>query len=194
MSIGTCVLGKARSGLTLILLCSLLIACSSKTVVESDLGISDAPDWVNEGTNVFKNKNGRLFHGVGSAPPLGDQSLQMSTADDRARAEVAKILSSYMQVVSKDYMTSAKFGDDENSVEQAVSRNIENMTKINMTGVRIIGRWKQEDANVIYSIAELDMSNIKETMNRIETMNPKFREHFGHNSDRIFDKLAKGVN
>ncbi|MCG6934911.1 MAG: hypothetical protein LJE73_03325, partial [Proteobacteria bacterium] len=85
----------------------LLAACASKTTVESDLGISGAPDWVNEGTQYLNDKDGRLFHGVGQAPAMGDESLQISTADNRARAEVARILTSYLDVVSNDYTSAS---------------------------------------------------------------------------------------
>src|SRR3569623_2019675 len=55
----------------------LLAACSSKNVVESDLHIKGAPDWVNEGTQILKTGDCRLFHGICSAPPLvGGGSLQ----------------------------------------------------------------------------------------------------------------------
>ena len=80
------------------LVASALSACSSTTQVESDLSIKGAPDWVNEGTHILNDKDGRLFHGVGLASPMGDMSLQKSVADDRARAEVARVLSSYMDV------------------------------------------------------------------------------------------------
>ena len=106
-------------------------ACSSTTKVESDLGIKGAPDWVNEGTNILSEKDGRLFHGVGSAAPMGDMSLQKSVADDRARSEVARVLSSYMDVVSSDYMSSAKAGGA-NTNEEAVSRQIKALTKVNL--------------------------------------------------------------
>mgnify|MGYP000606210847 CR=1 FL=1 len=184
-------LATAERIFTMICIVLLVVSCSSRTVVESDMGISDAPEWVNEGTNTLKDKNGRLFHGVGSAPSIGEQSLQMSTADDRARAEVAKILSSYMNVVSKDYVGSAGFSND-SSAEQTITRNIENMTKINMTGTRIIGRWKDEKTKIIYSIAELDMSHVKKTLNTVESMSPEFRQHFSQKSDRLFDNLLAG--
>jgi len=81
--------------------------CSSgPTKVESDMGLKGVPDWVNEGTATFKTKDGRLFHGVGSAEVIGDLSFQTSVADDRARAEIARILTSYMEVVSRDYVAS----------------------------------------------------------------------------------------
>jgi hypothetical protein len=164
----------------------LIAACSGKTTVKSDLGLSGAPDWVNEGTNILKDKNGRLFHGVGSAPAMGDMSLQKSTADERARAEVARILSSYMDVVSNDYLSSSGKGD----ADQSVSRQIKNLTKINLTGAKIIGNWRDKKSNVIYSIAELDMQNVKTTMQGVQEMNEGLRNYISAQADNIFDKVS----
>src|SRR3569832_2031084 len=66
------VLVRAATGIAVLWL---LAACSTKNVVESDLHMKGAPDWVNEGTQILKTGDGRLFLGVGSAPPLGDLSL-----------------------------------------------------------------------------------------------------------------------
>ncbi len=178
-------------GLLAVAVVVFVAGCGGKTVVESDLRIKGAPDWVNEGTNVLKNRNGRLFHGVGSAPPMGDESLQISTADDRARAELARILSSYMNVASKDYLSSTKTADS-HLVEQSVSRDIENVTRLNVTGIRIIGRWRQKKTNIIYSLAELDMKSVKDTLSKVESMNAGFKDHFGRNAENIFDSMATG--
>ncbi|OFZ67242.1 MAG: hypothetical protein A2V79_12500 [Betaproteobacteria bacterium RBG_16_56_24] len=166
-------------------------ACSSKTKVESDLGIKGAPDWVNEGTNILNNKDGRLFHGVGSASPMNDMALQRSIADDRARAEVAKILSSYMDVVTSDYMSSAKAGGA-NVAEEAVSRQIKALTRVNLTGARIIGNWRDPKTNIIYSIAELDMKHVKSTLAGTQDMNDDLKRYIGNNADNIFDRISKG--
>ena len=165
-------------------------ACSSTTKVESDLGLKSAPDWVNEGTNILNDKDGRLFHGVGSASPTGDMSLQKSVADDRARAEVARVLSSYMDVVSNDYMASAKAGGA-NVTEEAVSRQIKALTKVNLTGAKIIGSWRDPKTNIIYSIAELDMKHVKSTLAGTQEMNDDLRRYFETSADNIFDRVAK---
>lgn len=170
-----------------------LAACSGKTVVESDLGIRGAPDWVNKGTRVLNDKDGRLFHGVGSSPAMGDDSLQRSTADDRARAEVARIFSSYMNVVSDDYSAATGTGADA-SVEQAVTRQVKAVTKLNLSGSKIIGRWKDERTNMVYSISELDLKQIKSTVQGAKDMNPNLRRYFDSNAENIFDKVAAKEN
>jgi hypothetical protein len=170
-------------------ICAGLTACAGRTVVESDLQLKGAPDWVNEGTNILKNRNGRLFHGVGSAPPLGDMSLQMSTADDRARAEVARILSSYMEVVSRDYAAVASAG--ESSQEQTIQRQIDNVTHVNLAGSRIIAHWRDKKSNVIYALAELDMQQVQSTLRSVQDMNAGFKDHMVREGDNIFDSMIE---
>ena len=166
-----------------------LAGCSGKTMVESDLRIKGAPDWVNEGTQALNDKGGRLFHGVGSAPSMGDDSLQKATADDRARAELARILSSYLSVASNDYSAAASSGG-ETVNEQAVSREIQNLSQINLTGAKIIGRWRDKRSGNIYSIAELDMKRMQQTLEKAEQMSPSLRDFLNRESDNIFDRLA----
>jgi len=168
----------------------LMLACSSKTTVESDLGMSHAPDWVNEGTQYLNNNDGRLFHGVGQAPAIGDNSLQKSTADNRARAEVARILSSFMDVLSNDYSDASGSGKNVLN-QQSVSRQIKNLTKVNLTGVKIIGRWKNNKDGSVYSIAELDMEHMKKTLASVKEMNQDLSRYISNHGNNIFDKVAK---
>lgn len=167
-----------------------LASCSSTTTVESDLGIKGAPDWVNQGTNILSSKDGRLFHGVGSASPMGDMALQKSVADDRARAEVAKVLSSYLDVVSNDYMAAAKSGDTGVS-EESVNRQIKNISKVNLAGAKIIGSWRDPKTNIIYSIAELDMNHVKSTLAGVQDMNADLKRYIETSGDNIFDRVSK---
>ena len=167
----------------------LLAGCSSKTEVESDLRIEDAPDWVNEGNQMLNDRDGRLFHGIGSAPPMGDLSLQKTTADDRARAELARIFSSYLKVVSNDYSASAGTGDEQLN-EQAVTRQIDSLTQINLTGAKIIGRWRDEDTGTIWSLAELDIEHMNQTLDKAMEMSPALREFLAKEGNSIFDRMT----
>src|SRR5262245_66266264 len=94
----TCPSSKLLAAATLSLA---LAACGGgKTVVESDLGIKGAPDWGKKGTQVVNDKDGRLFHGVGSSPVVGDEALQRWTGDDRARDAVGRMVDAYLGVVT----------------------------------------------------------------------------------------------
>ncbi len=182
---------KAQSNIIVVLcMLTVLSACSSGTKVESDMGIKGAPEWVNEGNQALKDKNGRYFHGTGSAPGMSDASLQRSTADNRARAEVAQIFTSYMNVLASDY--SAALSDDTESVsEQALSRTIENTTELNLVGVEIIARWKDKKTGVLYSLAELDMKKFKKVVSTAEQMDASFKAFVSDNAENVFDSMSK---
>jgi hypothetical protein len=182
---------SSRKALAAAALALALAACGGgKTVVESDLGIKGAPDWVNKGTQAVNDKDGRLFHGVGSSPSLGDEALQRSTADDRARAEVARMLSAYLDVVSSDYSASSGTGSNANA-DQSVSRQIKAVTKQNLAGSKIIGRWKDAKTNTVWSFAELDFKSVKTTLEGANGMNDDLRRYIGRNAENIFDKVSK---
>lgn len=168
----------------------LLGACAGQTRVESNLHIKGAPDWVNEGTAILKNRKGRLFHGVGSAPPMGDRSLQTDTADNRARAALARILTSYMEIASSDYTHAG--GDRDAAPEQNITRQIDNITRVNLAGSRIIGRWRDKNTNMIYSLAELDLKQVKRTLGGVKDMNEDFRSYIATHGVNIFDRMAQG--
>lgn len=167
-----------------------LAACAGQARLESDLGVKGAPDWVNKGTSYVNDKDGRLFHGVGSASPMGDVTLQRATADDRARAELARIFSSYLDVVSSDYQSAARSGDSKVS-EEAVSRQIRNLSKVNLTGAKVIARWQDKKTSIVYAIAELDMKQVKSTVATAQDMNEDVRRYLENNADNIFDRVTK---
>jgi hypothetical protein len=170
----------------------LLAGCSGKTMVKSDLGVKGAPDWVNEGTQILNDKGGRLFHGVGQAPVMGDESLQISTADNRARAEVARILSSFIDVANSDY-GSAAGTDGEMVSQQSMSRQIESLTKTNLSGSEIIAHWRDKKAGTIYSIAELDLDQVKRIVAANQDMNQDFGHFLESQGDNVFDRQMEGA-
>jgi predicted transposase YbfD/YdcC len=73
---------------------------------------------------MVSNQDGRIFYGVASATPQGDMALQKSIADDKAIVELARVLTTYLDVVSLDYLSTEKAGDS-GAREESVARQIE---------------------------------------------------------------------
>lgn len=169
----------------------LLGACAGQTKLESDLGVKGAPDWVNKGTAYVSNDGGRLFHGVGSAGPMGEASLQRSVADDRARAELAKIFSAYMDVVANDFQSAAKAGGAA-VADEAVSRQIRALSQVNLAGSRVIARWVDTKTNTVWSIAEIDLKQVKDTSAAAAGMNSDLQRYVGSSAENVFDRVKEG--
>jgi hypothetical protein len=176
---------------TLSVLLAVFSGCSSvPSQVKTNPAIKGAPDWVNKGSNVLLTKDERLFHGVSSASQMGDMALQKATADDRARAEVARVLASFMDALAKDYMATAKPGDSGVN-EEIVSRQIKNTTRANMAGARIIGSWRDPKSSTIWSSAVLDLKHVKSTITGVTDMNIDLKRYIETSADNIFDRVAR---
>ena len=172
---------------SVLFLALVLGACSSKTTIESDMGLDDAPDWVNEGTQAVKDDDGRLIHGVGMAPAMGDVSLQKATADNRARAEIARVLSTFVDAVISDYTASTGGVADLN-----VEREIRSTTQLVLSGARILGHWKDEDTGDVYAFAELDMDAVDKSLQTATYLSAAFKDHYKNNADTNFDRFMEG--
>jgi len=177
---------KQLNTFSILFLVLALGACSSKTVIESDMGLSNAPDWVNEGTQAVDNDDGRLIHGLGMAPPMGDISLQKATADNRARAEIARVLSTYVNTVIKDYTGSTGSEADLN-----VERVIDSTTQLALSGARILGHWKDDDSGDVYAFAELDMEAVEKSLQTAANLSAAFKDHYKNNVDANFDRFME---
>jgi hypothetical protein len=178
---------KKIASLTLVLFSAIaLLACSGNETIDSDMGISGAPDWVNEGTQAVSDRKGQLIQGIGMAPPMNDPSLQKSTADNRARAEVARVLSTFIDSTINDYSSSN--GDTNIS---NIERDIRSASKLALNGAIIKGNWKNKKTGDIYSFAELDMEKVDKAIETAASMNANFKSYFSKNKDANFKRFTE---
>ncbi|MBL1276184.1 MAG: hypothetical protein COB30_008855 [Ectothiorhodospiraceae bacterium] len=169
---------------------SSLLACASTTDLNLAADANGVPLWVNEGSSIITSKEGRRFHGVGSAPALGDFSLQTSTADNRAREEITRILASYIEIVSRDFIATGD-ADTAGFTERVVAKQIEHLSSIDLTGIEVVGHWQDKSSKVIYSIAEVDMRQVWDVLNNNVKLHSGLRGFIFREGDSIFDRIAK---
>lgn len=180
--------GRLALLLGLMLGLMLTAGCSSQRSIDSDLGLSDAPDWVNEGTQAVDNDEGRFLQGVGMAAAMSDPSLQRSTADNRARTEIARVLSTYVDGTIKDY---SALSDSQSTthIEQA----LHSTTRTALSGARIIARWLDPDSGYLYAFAELDMEQLDKLLSTSSALSAELQQYMANNADKEFKQLMKGT-
>lgn len=167
------------------LLLPMLVACGGSPTIESDLGIDGAPDWVNEGTQAIEDEGGRFIYGVAFAPPMNDPSLQTATADSRARAELARTVSTYVDSTLSDY--SASTG---NSASSSIERNITTTTETLLNGSKIKGRWQDKNSGNIYSFAEMDMESLDDAIAAADKLSAEFKKFYSENANANFKRFV----
>ena len=138
----------------------LLGACSSiPTIPEPPKALVDykPPAWVLTGGGAFTDEKGKAFYGVGSATGIKNYSLQRQVADDRARADLAKVFEVYTETLTKDYQAHTTAGSFATSTEE---QNSEAALKVvvsqTLRGVMIIDHFEVIERQEMISLARLD--------------------------------------
>lgn len=150
------------------------------------------PQWVVKGSGAFDNGKGKVFHGVGLASGIKNRALLRTTADNRARAEVAKILETYVASLSKDYMASTTAGDmSASSEEQHVEQALKTFSKTTLHGATIIDHWEDPKDGTLFSLCRLDLVAFSQILDDYEELDSKVRDYVRENADRLHQELEE---
>ena len=170
---------------------ALLAGCASKKE-EVAPAASSQPAWVNKGSGAFSGEMGKAFYGVGSAWGMKNPSLLRSTADNRARAEVARIFKTYTASLMKDYSASTMAGNpDETSEEQHVEQTIKTFTKAELAGVQIVDHYKDPDTGELFALARMDLSTFENYMKQARQLSEAVRQRVVEHAEKAFEDLAR---
>jgi len=150
------------------------------------------PAWVDKGSGSFDVDKGKVFYGVGIASGIRNRALLRSTADNRARAEIAKILETYVAVLAKDYMASTTAGDMKaSSEEQHVEQALKTFSKTTLHGARIIDHWRDPADGSLFSLCELDLFAFKNALDDYKELDAKVRDHVRENAEKLHGQLEE---
>lgn len=178
--------------MTLVVLAG-FVGCGGDSEMKKTTPIQDidAPEWVLKGSGAFGGEQGKVFYGVGSASNMRNFSLLRTTADNRARNEVAKVFQVYTASLMKDYMASTTAGDpDVTSEEQHVEQAVKTVTSATLSGVEIVDHWQNPATMELFSLARLDLEAFQDNLQRAKELNARVRDYIRQNADRVHDELA----
>ena len=165
---------------------------TGNTSEPSNLKGIDYPEWVLKGSGAFGGEQGRVFYGVGSVTGIKNHALARSTADNRARAEVAKIFEVYTASLMKDYMASTTAGDmSASSEEQHVEQAIKTFSAQTLSGVQVVDHWYHPVDGTVYALAQLDLEGFTNNLDKMKELNGKVRDYVRKNAERVHMDLEK---
>jgi hypothetical protein len=151
------------------------------------------PAWTYKGSGAFDDeKKGKVFYGVGIASGIKNKALLFNTADNRARAEVAKVLETYVASLAKDYMASTTAGDmSASSEEQHVEQALKSFTKTTLHGARVIDHWIDPGDGTLFALCEMDLLAFKEALNDYKELDAKVRDYVRENAEKLHEQLEE---
>ena len=182
--------------LLLVGLIFLLGACASIPQIPEEpkaLSEYDAPSWTLIGGGAFTDDRGKAFYGVGSATGIKNYSLQRQVADDRARADLAKVFEYYVEALTKDYQAHTTAGSFAESTEE---QNSEAALKVvvsqTLRGVVIVDHFEIPERRELISLARLDYDAFKRNVEQAETFQelpPQVREDIKERADALHKEM-----
>jgi len=155
----------------------------------------EAPAWVIKGSGAFKDSGDHLFYGVGAVTGINNKPLAVTSSENRARAEVAKVFQTYSASLMRDYAASTTGGaaiaaEIPSSEEQYVEQTIKTFSAVTLSGVMIVDRWEDPKNATIYSLAKLDLKEFEDQVKKMQELNANVKDYIKDNAKRAFDDLA----
>jgi hypothetical protein len=167
------------------------VACASKQKVAGNGLSAEYPDWISRGSGAFSADNNKVFYGVGSVSGIHNYSLARSTADNRARAEIAKIFEVYSASLMKDYMAATTAGDQSaSSEEQHVEQAIKTFSATTLSGVQVVDHFVAADGTQ-FALARLDLAAFTNNLDKMKELNAKVRDYVRQNAEHAHADLEK---
>jgi hypothetical protein len=150
------------------------------------------PTWVKKGSGAYNEKSDKSFYGVGSVVGVRNEPLAWDTAENRARAEIAKTFETYTAYLMRDYAASTTAGDfSRNSEEQNVERAVKTFSAVTLNGVKPIDRYKDDKTGTFYVLTKLSLEDMKNNLDQAKELNSQVRDYVRKNADRLFERLEK---
>ena len=160
---------------------------------ESRLIIKNAPDWVNNGSGFVRDKGERLIQGVAHSPVVGDLAQQKAIADDLARAEVERLLSTYLVAISGKYSGSVyavtSGVQEAGARELAAHSQVQPAASLCMSRARIAKSWRDPRNNAVWSLALLDITQVRNIADGQNEGNRDFLRFLETEADNVFDSF-----
>jgi hypothetical protein len=141
------------------------------------------PSWTYKGSGAYNVGKRRVLYGVGKAKGIKNEALLRATADNRARAEIFKIIDTYVSIFTKDYAASTT------SRKKSASFKGTTFRSTLLLRAKIVDRWRDQKDGTQFSLCEFDLLAFKNTLDEYEELDEEVKDYFRKNAERLHQQL-----
>ena len=172
-----------------------------RAIQELDLK-KDKAVWVKRGSGAFSGDRGKILHGVGSASGFRNPSMLRTTAETKARVELATVLEIYVQGLVEVYVSETVGGSnlDRSSTEQHAMDVMSTVTDKILIGSQIVDHWDHPDRNESFALASLDLAAVERYLQTMEDfgmaskeLNERVKERIIENAEKAHERLEQKI-
>jgi len=131
-----------------------------------------APKWTALESGAYQAVSGKaVFYGLGSVGKDENSQDSKTLSEDRARDELAKVFTSYIEQLVEDVSKSKPDNSVTNNINKnQLSNSIEESIATIMMESKITNRWLNPDNGKVYSMAELNLSRLTDKLDSFDTV------------------------
>ena len=146
---------------------------------------TEYPLWVTRGSGYFSGEAGPAFFGVGVVSGIRNMALARTTADNRARAEAAKLFEAYTVALVGAYATAnsagAPLGDSNAGATNGQDLHVETILKVftaaTLNAIQIVDHWLHPGDGGLYALARLDLQAFVENLDKMTQLTAEVRDY-----------------
>jgi hypothetical protein len=140
------------------------------------------PAWVKQGTALGDTDGpNKAFYGLGEVRGIRNVALARATSDNRARAELARLLDGFVARWLKGCPLPPG---------QSAEALMRLLTASSLSGVQIVEHYFHPDDGAVFSLARLDLSHVVQHLQLADIPTPVTKYLMDH-SDEAFARMAK---
>jgi len=130
-----------------------------------------APEWTALTSGVYKNSSGKaVFYGLGSASKEEMISDRKNLSEDRARDELTKVLTSYIERLTKEISESNLNNSITDLNRHLLESSLDEGTATIMMEAEITNYWSNPDNGKVYSMAKLDLTRLTDKLDSLKSI------------------------
>jgi len=151
-----------------------------------------APAWVASGSRATGDDGEASFSGVGVASGVANHALARRIADQRARAEIARMLDTYVTAMMEDYSATTTAADFSASAEeQHVVDTVRSFTTRRLHGAEIVDHFTDPEDRTVYALARIDLARFSSALAQAAELDRSMRDFVRSNARRAFDRMER---
>jgi len=153
-----------------------------------------APEWTALKSGVYHDASGKaVFYGLGSVGKDKYNPDRKILSEDRARDELAKVFTSYMErLVEKLYIEHSD-SPLTNINKDQLSNSIEEGTATIMMEAEITNHWLNPDNGKVFSMAKLDLGRLINKLDGFESISKEDRAFLKNSIVQVHASMTNGM-
>jgi len=153
-----------------------------------------APEWTALKSGVYHNASGKaVFHGLGSVSKDENSSNRKILSEDRARDELAKVFTSYMERLVKKLSKAHTDNPLTNVNNEQLNGSMEEGTATILMESEITEHWENPENGNIYSLATLDLSRLTEKVDGFASISIEERSFLRESIVQAHASMTNGM-